>query len=1137
MGNLRISVFLLLLLYFLIDIPESYGQIGKNIRFDNISNIDGLPNNSVNSIIQDDLGFIWIGTNDGLCRYQGTNDVSIYRVNTPAIDGGIESNSIRTLFKDSKQNLWIGTRLGGLTKFDQSNDTWKTFRYDPKDANSISSDEILTIAEDNAGRIWIGTEDGLNAYDSSSGVFTRFKADIGNPKALQAKAVLSIYIDHQGWLWTGTWDGGLSLLIPPRSGKLSDTEFKTFHLHDVQATSRVWDIYQSNDQYYWLSTAGGGLLLMDLPDNANNTSHDTDWKPIIQRFSKRSSSNGLTHDDIKDVVQDRNQNLWIATTHGLNIVSAEDLKKISKTDIAQREVDLTFTQYYFDSNNPSSIINNNFRALYEDYQGIIWAGTFGGVSQYNWSIHQIKVEEMAKEITKSFIAQNLYVDPEGVAWIANGENGLLKYDLENKRILQSPDFANSYDFVNCLYSPDDRHLYISHTGGVTRVDLQTNKTRVHEIFNQSNPYSFNRSLYRDDSNRIWVGTENGLIVVDESSGSSKHYMRNINDSNSISDNSVNHIFQDSGGDIWLATFQGLNKVETLEDGTLEFIHFKYDSQYPENSLPSNRIFSIAEHNNILYLASDNGLSGYNLEKGIFENYSRDGYKHSYHSIELSKDGNIWGSTTEGIVKYDPRSKSFNAYDKSDGLGDVEFCQRASQIDHQGRLYFAGHLGITLINPAEIIKNERPPDVYITDLKVLNKDGEYAANVLNNEEITLTHKDYYISIDYAAINYNRSPKNEYAFKLEGFDERWNYPDKKTPAVYTNLDHGTYTFHVKAANNDGIWNQEGARLTIIKKPAFWETIWFMILSILTGLVLLYLAITAYTNNIKQRNNALQKYNEDLNSEVHQRRKVEEVLKRQEQDLRDSNSNLEKSNYELERSNKDLEQFAYIASHDLQEPLRVVANFIGLLKHRYSDELDPDAHEYIDFATTGITRMSTQIDSILTFSRVIQNQHNLSHADADSLVSTVLHDLSRMIKEQQVEVVVDTMPKIYCDSNLIRMVFYNLILNAIKFNKSDHAKVTVGHHSNQDDRFWHFSVADNGIGIAQEELYSIFQIFKRLHRKGDYEGTGIGLALCQKIIHRHEGDIWVDSQEGVGSTFHFTIKKPANLSSESEKHTTTA
>ena len=163
MGNLRISVFLLLLLYFLIDIPESYGQIGKNIRFDNISNIDGLPNNSVNSIIQDDLGFIWIGTNDGLCRYQGTNDVSIYRVNTPAIDGGIESNSIRTLFKDSKQNLWIGTRLGGLTKFDQSNDTWKTFRYDPKDANSISSDEILTIAEDNAGRIWIGTEDGLNA--------------------------------------------------------------------------------------------------------------------------------------------------------------------------------------------------------------------------------------------------------------------------------------------------------------------------------------------------------------------------------------------------------------------------------------------------------------------------------------------------------------------------------------------------------------------------------------------------------------------------------------------------------------------------------------------------------------------------------------------------------------------------------------------------------------------------------------------------------------------------------------------------------------------------------------------------------------------------------------------------------------
>ena len=139
MGNLRRGVFLLLLLCLVIDIPESYSQIGDNIRFDNISNLDGLPNNSINSIVKDDLGFIWIGTNDGLCRYQGTNDVSIYRVNAPAIDGGIESNSIRTLFKDSKHNLWIGTRLGGLTKYDHSNDTWKTFRFDPNDANSMVS--------------------------------------------------------------------------------------------------------------------------------------------------------------------------------------------------------------------------------------------------------------------------------------------------------------------------------------------------------------------------------------------------------------------------------------------------------------------------------------------------------------------------------------------------------------------------------------------------------------------------------------------------------------------------------------------------------------------------------------------------------------------------------------------------------------------------------------------------------------------------------------------------------------------------------------------------------------------------------------------------------------------------------------
>jgi signal transduction histidine kinase/ligand-binding sensor domain-containing protein len=1130
MSNLRPGVFLQLLIYLVISIPASYSQIGKNIRFDNLSKLDGIPHNSINSIIQDDLGFIWIGTNDGLCRYQGSNDVSVYRVNAPEIQGGLESNAIRTLFKDHAGNLWIGTRLGGLTKFDQSNQSWTTFRHDPNDANSISSDEILSIAEDNDGRIWIGTEDGLNAYDPSSGVFTRFQADLNNPKALQAKAILTIYVDHKGWMWTGTWDGGLSLLIHSDSGKLSDIEFKTFELDNIKETRRVWDIYQSNNHHYWLSTAGGGLLLMALPDNANNTSHSTDWTPITQRFSKESDSTGLTHDDIKEVVQDRNQNLWVATTQGLNVIPAEDIKNITEEDIFQNAVDLSFTQYYFDPANPSSIINNNFRALYEDFQGIIWAGTSAGISQYNWSNHQIDVDDLSQDITQSFVSQNFYINPKGIAWIANGERGLLKYDLENKKFLSSPDFARTYDFVNCLYSPDDRHLYISHTAGITKLDLRTNKTKVFNIFNESIPYSFVRSLYRDNSNRIWVGSENGLIIVDESSGVSQRYVSNINNNKSISDNSIKQILRDSRGDIWLATFQGLNKVQILEDGTLEFIHLKHDPQQPENSIPSNRIFCMVEHDKILYLASDIGLSSYNTEQGTYENYSKDGSKYSFHSIEVCADGNIWGGTTDGIVKFDTQSKSFNAYDKNDGLGDVEFIYRGSQNDRQGRLYFLGHRGIALIDPTMIVKNERPPDVYITDLIVLNKNGQYIANVLSSQEVTLTHEDYYISIDYAAINYNRSTKNEFAFKLDGFDERWNYPDKKTPVVYTNLDHGTYTFQVKAANNDGVWNEEGARLTIIKKPAFWETIWFRVLSVLIGLILLYLAITAYTHNIKQRNNALQKYNEDLNSEVLQRRKVEEVLKLQEQNLRESNSNLEKSNNELERSNKDLEQFAYIASHDLQEPLRVVANFIGLLKHRYANELDQDAHGYIDFATNGISRMSAQIESILTFSRVIQNQHNLSYAHVDGLISTALHDLSQIIEDKQAEVVVDPMPQIYCDSNLIRMVFYNLILNAIKFNKSDHAKVKVGYHTNQDDEFWHFTVADNGIGIAEEHLETVFHIFKRLHSKSDYEGTGIGLALCQKIIHRHDGEIWVDSQEGVRSTFHFTIKKPTDLPSES-------
>ena len=357
---------------------------------------------------------------------------------------------------------------------------------------------------------------------------------------------------------------------------------------------------------------------------------------------------------------------------------------------------------------------------------------------------------------------------------------------------------------------------------------------------------------------------------------------------------------------------------------------------------------------------------------------------------------------------------------------------------------------------------------------------------------------------------------------------------------------------------MWNESGVLLKVIKKPAYWETWWFKLGVLLSVIALLYCGMNFYTKNIKKRNKLLQGYNDNLNKEIKQRKIVEKALQEREQhmeqlvkqrtkeleikknevellleNIKERNDHLEIeiakrtqylriSNEELQRSNKDLEQFAYIASHDLQEPLRVVGSFIGLLKRRYKKHFDKEAIEYIDFAVDGVSRMSQQIKSILTFSKVSQKEIKFQEADINRIIQTKIHDLSQKIEKKNVKFQIDEMPIIVCEQTQIEMIFHNLMSNAIKFNKNKNPLIIISNQSESSNDFWHFSVKDNGIGIPKEHQAKIFEIFKRLHNKKDYEGTGIGLALVQKIIQRHEGKIWLESVEGEGTTFHFTICK---------------
>ncbi len=489
--------------------------------------------------------------------------------------------------------------------------------------------------------------------------------------------------------------------------------------------------------------------------------------------------------------------------------------------------------------------------------------------------------------------------------------------------------------------------------------------------------------------------------------------------------------------------------------------------------------------------------------------------------------------------------------------DLSFNANSIVENKEGKLFFGSQKGVTILAPNNIILNSVQPANYITDIRIMGPNLDTLLNGVYKKEIALNHDDYYLSLNFSNLNYNRPDKNRYAYMLEGFSDEWVYTNKNLSAVYTNLDAGTYVFRVKSSNNDGLWDNEGVSLKIIKHPAFWETWWFRLLSLSLIVLSVIVGFKYYTQKMKRRNLELNKYNQQLNIEISERKRVEKALQESQlyleslvkqrtaelevknEEVKNLNKklllrneelevivekrtqNLRASNEELIRSNEDLEQFAYIASHDLQEPLRVIGNFVGLLKRRYYKKLDKEAIEYIDFTVDGVRRMSALIRSVLVYSRVGRREQNFGIARVDKLIESKLCDLKQMIQEKNAKVHIELLPKIYCDNSQLAMVFYNLINNAIKFNKTEQPEVSVG-YSEDSSGYWIFSVKDNGIGISKENQQKIFEIFKRLHAKKDYEGTGIGLSLCKKIIHQHGGKIWVESEEGKGATFMFSIDK---------------
>jgi signal transduction histidine kinase/ligand-binding sensor domain-containing protein len=1124
------------------------------INFDRIDNAKGLPSNTINDILKDQRGFVWIATNDGLCRYDAPGKFKIYTANDSKQEDGLQSNSIKCLFQDSKHNLWVGTRQGGLSRLNIETNEWKTYMHDSKNPESLCNNEVLTIIEGKDQNLWIGTESGLCVFNPETEKFFTFKKKLGSNNHLNADAILSLHKDERGYVLVGTWNKGLYLYDEYKYKELNSEGFvHTLPNPDTLSfANNVWKIFQDKQKRYWLGTIGGGLIQMEVIKT------DQDWQFRYRSFLHNNNNKfSICNNYIQDIYQDNEERLWIGTTHGLSrVVSTETLD--SKDDNP-----LKFYNYFYDPYSPISLSSNLINCLFQDEQGILWVGTSVGISVYNWYNNQIGINYLNINNTLTYNVHGLANLDDRFIYLATQE-GLLKYNLKTNSTVIVDHFNEQIlsKYLNSMLSTEDGILYTSNTYEIIKYDAKSKeivKYNLKELVNIDLETLLITQIYKDSRDILWVATEIGLLELHEKTKYVKLHQVRPEKENSISDNSITSIEEDRKGNIWIGSYNGLNKIEYNEDGNHRFKIYKYNEDKGlEYTMVSNRITCLKIIKDILYIGTTDGISKLDINTSDFLNTDAFKKKYFVQSFVKSNKDELWAGTSEGLLSYDPVKEALRNFEKQGGIGDIRYTFGSSYIDHAGIIYFGFKNGFIKIDPSKIIFNEIPPKVYLTEAKLIDGEKTAIKSLTNSKELTLEHDNYYLSISYACLNYNQPEKNSYAYKLEGFEEDWNYSSENITPVYTNLDKGKYTFLVKAANNDGVWSEEPTKLEIEVMPAFWETWWFLISSILLFILALVFGIRKYNTNLYNRNLALSKLNNDLNSEISERKRIQEILTEKEQhmehlvnvrtsELKSKNQEVEllaaklknrnveleelvlnrtkklsQSNDELKRSNRDLEQFAYVASHDLKEPLRSVRGFIDLLDIRYKSKLDEKGNNYINFIKEGVVRMSSLIQSLLSYSKVGQVEIEFSEIDLNHIIDDKLEDLSQLIYERKAVIEKEKFPQIVAEENQLGMVFYNLITNAIKFNKGEKPLVKISLENRSSNDVWQFAIEDNGIGIDKVYQDQIFELFTRLHSKDEFDGTGIGLSLCKKIIERHGGKIWLDSELGKGAIFRFTISK---------------